>query len=88
MTRMVLLYAEGVSWMATMQLTYAMASATNLVYFGYIYMVVEAGSYQVWPLLHDVCALQFVRILPRRPPLGLEQAFTLVFILWPLSGAF
>lgn len=43
---MVLLYAEGVEWMATMQLTYAAASATNLVYFAYVYMVVDPASNQ------------------------------------------
>jgi MFS family permease len=45
-TRVVLLYAQGVTWMATMQLTYALASATNQVYFAFVYMIMEPDTYQ------------------------------------------
>jgi MFS family permease len=45
-TRVVLLFAQGVTWMAAMQLTYAFASATNQVYFAFVYMIVEPDTYQ------------------------------------------
>ena len=44
-TRVVLIFADGVPWMAAMQLAYAGGVAANTIYFAYIYSVVETDAY-------------------------------------------
>ena len=39
-TRAILIFAEGVTWMAVMQLAYAGGVAANAIYFSYVYTVV------------------------------------------------
>eukprot|EP00051_Salpingoeca_urceolata_P016038 m.211217 g.211217 ORF g.211217 m.211217 type:complete len:506 (-) comp18573_c0_seq5:65-1582(-) len=46
LTRLILLYANGVNWMTIMQVTYAMATAANSVLFAYVYRVVDAQDFK------------------------------------------
>jgi MFS family permease len=41
-TRIVLIYGEGVTWMAIMQVTFAAACGVDTIFFAYVYMVVDS----------------------------------------------
>jgi hypothetical protein len=45
LTRVLLIYASGVAWMATMQLTYAGSVAANSIFFAYAYVIVPPRHY-------------------------------------------
>ena len=44
-TRAVLIFADGVAWMAAMQVAYAGGVAANTIYFAYVYSVTPAEGY-------------------------------------------
>jgi len=46
MTRVLLLYGQGVSTMAVMQLVFAAASSIDTVLFAYLYLLVEPGAFK------------------------------------------
>lgn len=47
LTRVVLIYASGLGWMVTMQVTYAIATDVDTVFFALVYRVVPTSHYEV-----------------------------------------
>ena len=50
-TRVILIFGEGVAWMAVMQCTYAGGTAVNAIYFAYVYTVVPETQFAAFTSL-------------------------------------
>eukprot|EP00959_Pyramimonas_sp_CCMP1952_P040297 842755-Pyramimonas_sp.AAC.1 len=55
-TRIVLIYGTSLAWMATMQVTFAIASqVTETIFFAYVYMVVDSSRFKSTTAFVQAC---------------------------------
>ena len=90
-TRVMLIFSEGTAWMGLMEVAFATATAVDIIYFAYVYMLVDKhlfqeatgyihAAYHVGNLLGSLCGEALVSFTP----LG-DHLVVLFYISWAMS---